>query len=54
MAELVYAADLKSAGLNSLEGSSPSSPTITLVWQSVTLMYNRSYININNLYARNS
>ena len=28
MAELVYAADLKSAGLNNLVGSSPTSPTI--------------------------
>lgn len=27
VAELVYATDLKSVGLNSLEGSSPSSPT---------------------------
>ena len=27
MAELVYAADLKSAGLNNLVGSSPTSPT---------------------------
>jgi hypothetical protein len=28
VAELVYAADLKSAGLNNLVGSSPTSPTI--------------------------
>ena len=28
MAELVYAVDLKSAGLNNLVGSSPTSPTI--------------------------
>lgn len=27
MAELVYAADLKSAGLNNLVGSSPTRPT---------------------------
>ena len=31
VAELVYAADLKSAGLNYLEGSSPSLPTINVL-----------------------
>lgn len=29
VAELVYAADLKSAGLNNLVGSSPTSPTMS-------------------------
>ena len=37
VAELVYAADLKSAGLNNLEGSSPSSPTIIRIFSELSL-----------------